>query len=745
MSSSSLHSRIAFGLFEADQTSGELYKAGFRVKLQSQPFRVLMALIERPGEVVTREELQLRLWGKDTIVDFDHSLGTAINKIREALGDSAENPRFVETLAKRGYRFIAPVSVSSVQASAEPPQLLTGPPPRTTRVDVLPTHPPPLLQSSPEAKLLAPSEKVLSRRVRIRFLVAGGIALVLIVAAFFFGARRERILVPRLRQITHDGHILPGSRAMEAFPALVTDGVHLFTSDVQEGKVELVQVSTVTGETKPLGIPDEVMGPSVGDISPDGSRLLIRSHLSNESEQPLWMVPVGGGSAQRVPNVLAHDATWMPNGEDVLFAAEEKLFVAHVKDGSIEEMAKLSGRAFWLRWSSDGRRLRFTIFDPITHTQALWQLEAANPNPKPLLQGWKEDADTCCGVWTADGSSFIFQAMHGNESDLWRMGGRGVGTPQRLTDGPMVFQGPVAARTGTRIFFTGVDVQSDVEVYRPQSADFGPMQGFLRDAHRLEFSRDKQWVAWADTNGRLWRARIDGSEKLQLTPDAIQVFLVRWSPDGNRLALMGRESGKAWQIYLVKADGSALERVIQESRNAGDPTWSADGRSLAFGRVPDLMGKEEATRMVQIVNLETRAVQTLPRSENLFSPRWSPDGRYIAAISLDQRRLMLYDTATRQWRQIAYGSFADPVWTSDSRAIFAHGFMDARQPIFRIALQDGHMEEVATLANFHAGSIMDFFFCGLTPDNLAVVRAQRATGNLYSLNTGTHELNSSSR
>ena len=721
-------------------TSGELHKAGFRVKLQSQPFRVLMALVERPGEVVTREELQLRLWGKDTVVDFDHSLGTAINKIREALGDSAENPRFVETLAKRGYRFIAPVTLPPAFISPETTEVLPAASAEPTSVKVLPFHPANALEASstPEKNLIA-SGQVLARRLQTPYLFAGIALVVVVIGAFFFGTQRERVLVPKIRQITHDGHILSGFRAMEAFPAVVTDGVHLFTSDVQEGKVELVQVSTVSGEAKPLGIPDEVMGPSVGDISPDGSKLLIRSHLSNESEQPLWMVPVGGGSAQRVPNVLAHDATWMPNGEDVLFAAEEKLFVAHLKDRSIEEMARLPGRAFWLRWSSDGKRLRFTIFDPITHRQALWQLDADGTKPKPLLQGWKEDADSCCGVWTADDSSFIFQAMHGNESDLWRMGGHGVGTPERLTDGPMIFQGAVAARTGTRIFFTGVDVQSDVEAYRPQSKDFAPIQGFLRDSNRLEFSRNKQWVAWADTNGRLWRARVDGSEKLQLTPDTIEVFLVRWAPDGNQLALMGRETGKAWQIYLVKADGSALERVLQESRNAGDPTWSADGKSLVFGRVPDLMGKEEGTRMLQIVDLQTHAVQTLPGSENLFSPRWSPDGRHIAAISLDQQRLMLYDTATKQWRQLASGSFADPVWTSDSQAIITHGFMDSRQPIVRVAVQDGHVEEIATLGNFHAGSIMDFFFCGLTPDNLAVVRAQRATGNLYSLDTAPHE------
>src|SRR6201997_2116254 len=106
--------KTSFGVFEVDLQTGELWKAGRRIKLQTQPFKVLSALLDRPGEIVTREELQLRVWGPDTVVDFDHSLGTAINKIREALGDSADNPRFVETLARRGYRFIAPVTHASV-------------------------------------------------------------------------------------------------------------------------------------------------------------------------------------------------------------------------------------------------------------------------------------------------------------------------------------------------------------------------------------------------------------------------------------------------------------------------------------------------------------------------------------------------------------------------------------------------------------------------------------------------------
>ncbi len=105
-------SAIRFGVFEVDLRSGELRKSGLRLKLQEQPFQVLAMLLERPGEMVSREELRKKLWPADTFVDFEHGLNAAINKLREALGDSADNPRFVETLHRRGYRFIASVETA---------------------------------------------------------------------------------------------------------------------------------------------------------------------------------------------------------------------------------------------------------------------------------------------------------------------------------------------------------------------------------------------------------------------------------------------------------------------------------------------------------------------------------------------------------------------------------------------------------------------------------------------------------
>jgi len=126
--------RYKFGLFEADLESGELFRNGQKLRLQEQPFQVLLALLERPTEVVTRDELRERLWPSDTFVDFDHSLNTAINKLRDALGDGASNPRFIETLPRRGYRFIAPVQVFGETAIPDPQPAATISTPSAPRI-----------------------------------------------------------------------------------------------------------------------------------------------------------------------------------------------------------------------------------------------------------------------------------------------------------------------------------------------------------------------------------------------------------------------------------------------------------------------------------------------------------------------------------------------------------------------------------------------------------------------------------
>jgi Tol biopolymer transport system component len=573
-----------------------------------------------------------------------------------------------------------------------------------------------------------------AQRSRHVWVIAAAGLIVAAAAGYYAGSVHGTDSPLRITQITQSGRISPGAPQMENLPAAATDGINLFASVITDGRAALSQVSINLGDVQPVALPSEIASPSLGDISPDGSRLLLRSHLSPESEQPLWVVPTAGGSALRVSNILAHDATWMPDGKGILYASGSQLAITHLQDGTSTPFATMPhGRAFWMRWSPTGKLLRFTLLDPKDHTLSLWELSSADRIPHPILADWNNPASECCGTWTRDGRYYVFQSTHGGNIDLWRLNGTETSDPVQITNGPLSFEAPVADRSGHRIFFLGLDSRSETQHFDAQRREFIPTHNFLSAASRISFSRDGQWVAWPDLNGRLWRARVNGTERIQLTPDSMQVFLAYWSPDGHQLAMMAREPGKAWQIYRISTDGGEPELLLHEDRNAGDPSWSADGQSLVFGRVTDLMGKENGPRNLQILNLATRKTTQVPGSDGLFSPRWSPDGRYIAALSLDQRKLMLYEIATQTWSTLATTSVADPVWSSDSKAIYIHAFMADTQPIYRVSVPDGRLEEVANLSAFRAGDTADYFFVGITPDNLPLVRARTSTGNLYSV------------
>src|SRR5256884_684739 len=239
---------IRFGVFEVDLPAGRIRRNGLRVHLQDQPFRVLAMLLERPGEVVTREDLRARLWPSDTFVDFDHGLNAAVKRLRDALGDSAENPRFVETLARRGYRFLAPVE--------------------------LPGKAPPAGQTSVIAGL------------RWRFLAVGFLVVISAIGfGLHLGMRVSRALQPALPKeirLTANSPDVP-----VYFAALSPDGRYLAYIDPRGTFLREIG----TDESHALPLPE---GFRVHHLSwyPDGTHLLAEAVAGQEQRPSLWNISV---------------------------------------------------------------------------------------------------------------------------------------------------------------------------------------------------------------------------------------------------------------------------------------------------------------------------------------------------------------------------------------------------------------------------------------------------------------------
>ena len=720
--------RFRFGLFEADADTGELRKSGIRIRLQAQPFRVLLCLLERPGEVVTRDEIQQRLWGTDTIVDFDHSLGTAINKLRESLGDSAENPRFIETLARRGYRFIAPVTTAGrdqpASALLEPAETSASASPAFS----LPSHPLPVAAVPAQVR----------RWPRYAILA---LAVCLVAAAAFFAGtwfHSGYTPPPHISQITFSGRVGPGDPLFESFAGTATDGSRIYFSQIENGRAMLAQALIADGETNTLPLPDELAAPSLGDISPDGSRLLLRNHLATAPEQVLWVVSTTGGTARRIPGIEAHDATWMPDGQHILYASGNDLYIARDNGSESRKFVTLPGRAFWLRWSPDGAHLRLTLLNSETHTSALWEVSADGSGAHTLLPNWTPaPAAECCGSWTDDGRYYVFQSARDGSSNIWAIPERGglFGRPQPpipITNGPLEYQAPITERGGRRAFFIGLDTQLELLRYDRNEKIFTPYGPGLSSATRMEFSHDGQWVAWIrKDDGSLWRSRSDGANRLQLTGRPMQVFMMYWSSDARQIAFMGRQPGKPWKIYTMDADGGHLQEVLDEDRSEADPDWSPDGKMLVFGRLPDLMAEASQPKAIYTVDLATHVMTKLPGSDGLFSPRWSANGKYIAALSIDQKKLMLFDVAARSWRVLAEQNIADPAWSHDDSAIYFHDFAEVDQPIFRVEIATDKVERVADLGDLRSANVVDYRFAGLAPGDVPLVSARMSTANLY--------------
>ena len=497
---------LQFGLFELDLQARELRKSGVRIKLQDQPFQILAMLLESPGEIVTREELQKRLWPEDTFVDFDLSLNSAVKKLRQALSDDSENPRFIETLYRRGYRFIGPVNGTSLRSPSTPGSGEAVPAPPVSE---------------------GPLQSVRARIFRV--LPWAIIAVLVLVAVGVFWSRPPQS--PRITgytQITRDGRA-------KGFGGLVAGGERLYMEEIELDRFVIGEVSVSGGETAIL--PTSLRDPHIDDISASGSSLLVGTSEGTAGHGSVWALPLPAGSPRRLGDLVVDSATWSPLGSDLVFSKGQEIFIANSDGGNPRKLATLSGPVDDLRFSPDGHKLRFSIHDLKTDSRSLWELNRDGTGLHPLLLGWNESPQECCGNWSSDGRYYFFQSYRAGRNNIWVLPERRHwltrhADPVQLTNGPLDFTLPVPSRDGKRIFSLGVQPRAELVRYDAKKRlvpYFGGISGI-----GLAFSPDGQWVAYISIPDQaLWRSKVDGSERLQLTSTSMMwAALPRWSPDG---------------------------------------------------------------------------------------------------------------------------------------------------------------------------------------------------------------------
>lgn len=547
---------IRFGVFELDVRAGELRKAGVRLNLPDQPFQLLTALLERPGELVTRDELRPRLWPVDTFVDFEHGLNAAVKRLRDVLGDSADTPRFVETVPRRGYRFIAPVN-----GNEQVPNPVSVP---------APLPPPP-------------------RARRQWWALLAGAALLTAAAAAGWRLRplahtdAPQKLVPLT---TMTGHAV--------WPAFSPDGQQVAFAWQPEGSdnfdiyVKLVGLEEVRRLTTDPGN-DEY--PS---WSPNGGQIAFLRQGSQGTTIHL-VSPIGGGERKLNDfGAMWAPISWSPDGRYVAAGAYER--PGHPKERGIFLLPAIGGEPRRLTpigvvanspaFSSDGRRLAYVscergtdcplkVFDLDTEFAPTGPPRSLTPQAPYMTWGM---------TWSRDGRSVIYGAFDAGGAALWRVRVDEGSPPERIDLAGVAAASPAMPPSGNRLAFSRDHAARALYRFEAGRAS----QPFLTSSVNqgsLDFSQDGRRMTYCARTGEtieVWTANSDGSAAQQLThgPGRWQCS-PRWSPDGERVVFDSEGPDGEWHIWSIAADGGTPRQVTKEGRQ-GVPSWSRDGQWIYY-------------------------------------------------------------------------------------------------------------------------------------------------------------------
>ncbi|HEX6505198.1 MAG TPA: protein kinase [Terriglobales bacterium] len=574
------------------------------------------------------------------------------------------------------------------------------------------------------SKIFKPEAKLFGWKLLLSLAILGAVMLL----GLWLNSSSSPPRVMASVQITNDG-----------FPkrSLVTDGARLYFSEYVGGHSVLMQVSVSGGETAPL--PSDLASADIYDIAPNRSELLVRTGEEGaEPEAPLWILPLPAGSPRQLGDLQAHAGTWTPDGRYIVYAYASTIYICNSDGTDARKLLSVSGVPFDLRFSPDGRRFRFSVQNPSQHTSTLWQAAADGSDLHPLLPGWNEPPAESAGSWGQGGNYFFFQSMHDYAQDIWVMREqnsfirRHSSAPMQLTAGPFLFNRPVPERQDGRIFVIGEQRRFELVRYRGKSQQFSTYLPGV-SAGEAEISRDGQWITYIEHPGlTLWRSKLDGTDRAQLTFAPMKAHLPRWSPDGKQIAFMASRPSKPWRILVVHAQGGAPHEISPDQANQGDPTWTPDSSSVVYAGMPWLEYGGRSGPNIHVIDLKSSTRSDLPESERLFSPRCSPDGRYIAALSDDAKRLMIFDPKKNAWSLLAEGLFAFQNWSRDSKHLYAEQFTGKDDDFVSISVPDGKMTNLFSLKEVPRGFDPFESWVGLVDDDPLLMR-DKSTQEIYAL------------
>jgi serine/threonine protein kinase len=586
------------------------------------------------------------------------------------------------------------------------------------------------LSNSSSSPTIAASDR--SRRgIRMKTAVTVAIAVIALAALYLL---RPAFLPPTITgstQITHDGSLKSILGAVA--PTVLTDGPRLYVQENLNGRFFIAQVSSSGGDSVP--IPTQFPNTGLANISPDKSELTIASFTGLEVDQPLWSLPLPTGSPRKLTDLPGQDAVPTADGDLLISSGTQLLTIPRNGTAPRKFLDFGNAAAYWLRWSPDGKTLRFVVADATRYR--IGEVSRTGSNYHLLFPDWHPTDFTTHGNWTPDGKFFVFQVIHNGHSDLWAVREKGdlfhklSSEPIQLTSGPLSFHSPQPSLDGKKIFVIGEQPRAELVRYEAKSGQFNSYLGGI-SAREVNFSPDGQWVSYISfPEDELWRSRVDGSQKLQLTMSPFWVDSASWSPDGRQIAFAGNSPGEAEQLYIVPAEGGTPRKTVVAQMNVTRVSWAADGHSITFGDA-----SSPNTSVLRSLDLQTQKVTTLPDppdGQRLIGPLRSPVGNYAVAFTQDGQKLMLFDFAASKWSELSNIGVGTTQWSRDGQYVYFDNGSSENPAVYRVRVADHKVEQVCSLKDFRRALSYWVAWMGLTPDGAPLLMRDTGTQEVYAL------------